>query len=241
VSATEFLIRKLEERDVLSAEEKEVLSSALSRPRSVKADEDMVREGDRPSESILIVEGFASRYKVLQSGRRQITAIHVPGDFVDLHGFLLKKMDHAVGTLTPCTIATIPHEKLRDITERYPHLTRLLWLSTLVDSSIHREWLVAMGRRSAREHMAHIVCELFVRLELVGLTQGDTFQMPVTQAELGDTLGISTVHVNRVLQELRGEGLITWRGEKLTIHDFERLKEVAEFDPTYLSLSHEPR
>jgi CRP-like cAMP-binding protein len=241
VSATEFLIRKLEERDVLSAEEKEVLASALSRPRSVKADEDMVREGDRPSESILIVEGFASRYKVLQSGRRQITAIHVPGDFVDLHGFLLKKMDHAVGTLTPCTIATIPHDKLRDITERYPHLTRLLWLSTLVDSSIHREWLVAMGRRSAREHMAHIVCELFVRLELVGLTQGDTFQMPVTQAELGDTLGISTVHVNRVLQELRGEGLITWRGEKLTIHDFERLKEVAEFDPTYLSLSHEPR
>jgi CRP-like cAMP-binding protein len=241
VSATEFLIRKLEERDVLSAEEKEVLASALSRPRSVKADEDMVREGDRPSESILIVEGFASRYKVLQSGRRQITAIHIPGDFVDLHGFLLKKMDHAVGTLTPCTIATIPHDKLRDITERYPHLTRLLWLSTLVDSSIHREWLVAMGRRSAREHMAHIVCELFVRLELVGLTQGDTFQMPVTQAELGDTLGISTVHVNRVLQELRGEGLITWRGEKLTIHDFERLKEVAEFDPTYLSLSHEPR
>jgi CRP-like cAMP-binding protein len=241
VSATEFLIRKLEERDVLSAEEKEVLASALSRPRSVKADEDMVREGDRPSESILIVEGFASRYKVLQSGRRQITAIHVPGDFVDLHGFLLKKMDHAVGTLTPCTIATIPHDKLRDITERYPHLARLLWLSTLVDSSIHREWLVAMGRRSAREHMAHIVCELFVRLELVGLTQGDTFQMPVTQAELGDTLGISTVHVNRVLQELRGEGLITWRGEKLTIHDFERLKEVAEFDPTYLSLSHEPR
>jgi CRP-like cAMP-binding protein len=241
VSATEFLIRKLEERDVLSAEEKEVLASALSRPRSVKADEDMVREGDRPSESILIVDGFASRYKVLQSGRRQITAIHVPGDFVDLHGFLLKKMDHAVGTLTPCTIATIPHEKLRDITERYPHLARLLWLSTLVDSSIHREWLVAMGRRSAREHMAHIVCELFVRLELVGLTQGDTFQMPVTQAELGDTLGISTVHVNRVLQELRGEGLITWRGEKLTIHDFERLKEVAEFDPTYLSLSHEPR
>jgi CRP-like cAMP-binding protein len=241
VSATEFLIRKLEERDVLSPEEKEVLESALSRPRTVKADEDMVREGDRPTESILILEGFASRYKVLQSGRRQITAIHIPGDFVDLHGFLIKKMDHAVGTLTACTIATIPHEKIRDISERYPHLTRLLWLSTLVDSSIHREWLVAMGRRSAREHMAHIVCELFVRLELVGLTEGDTFQMPVTQAELGDTLGISTVHVNRVLQELRGEGLITWRGEKLTIHDFERLKEVAEFDPTYLSLSHEPR
>jgi len=238
---TELLIRKLELRDSLSAEEKAVLESALSKPTIVKADEDMVREGDRPNDSILVVEGFAARYKVLQSGKRQITAIHIPGDFVDLHGFLLKKMDHAVTALTTCTIATVPHETVRDITERYPHLTRLLWLSTLVDSSIHREWLVAMGRRSAREHMAHIVCELFVRLELVGLTQEDSFLMPVTQAELGDTLGISTVHVNRVLQELRAEGLITWRGDKLTINDFERLKEVAEFDPTYLSLSHEPR
>jgi CRP-like cAMP-binding protein len=189
----------------------------------------------------LLVKGFAARYKVLQSGKRQITAIHVAGDFVDLHGFLLKKMDHAIVALTPCTIATVAHDTLREITERHPHLARLLWLSTLIDSAIHREWLVAMGRRSAREHMAHLFCELYLRLQLVGLTKDNSYEMPITQAELGDTLGISTVHVNRVVQELRGDGLITWRGNRLTVDDWDRLQEVAEFTPTYLSLFKERR
>jgi CRP-like cAMP-binding protein len=237
----DLLIRKLEERDRLSEEEKQVLAASLGPPKSVSADADMVREGDRPSESTLLVEGFAARYKVLQSGKRQITAIHVPGDFVDLHGFLLKKMDHAIAALTPCTVATVPHETLRRITERHPHLARLLWLSTLIDSAIHREWLVAMGRRSAKEHMAHLFCELYLRLQLVGLTKDNSYEMPITQAELGDTLGISTVHVNRVVQELRAEGLITWRGNRLAVDDWDRLREVAEFTPTYLSLFNERR
>jgi CRP-like cAMP-binding protein len=237
----DLLIRKLEERDRLSEEEKQVLAAALGPSKTVSADTDMVREGDRPSESTLLVEGFAARYKVLQSGKRQITAIHVPGDFVDLHGFLLKKMDHAIAALTPCTVATVPHETLRRITERHPHLARLLWLSTLIDSAIHREWLVAMGRRSAKEHMAHLFCELYLRLQLVGLTKDNSYEMPITQAELGDTLGISTVHVNRVVQELRAEGLITWRGNRLAVDDWDRLRQVAEFTPTYLSLFNERR
>jgi CRP-like cAMP-binding protein len=239
--SVDLLIRKLEERDRLSDEEKQVLASVLSPRKAVKADADMVREGDRPSESILLVEGFAARYKVLQSGKRQITAIHVAGDFVDLHGFLLKQMDHGIVALTPCTVATVAHESLREITERHPHLARLLWLSTLIDSAIHREWLVAMGRRSAREHMAHLFCELYLRLQLVGLTKDNGYEMPITQAELGDTLGISTVHVNRVVQELRADGLITWRGNWLTVDDWDRLREVAEFTPTYLSLFNERR
>jgi CRP-like cAMP-binding protein len=237
----DLLIRKLEERDRLSEEEKQVLAAALGPSKSVSADSDMVREGDRPSESTLLVEGFAARYKVLQSGKRQITAIHIPGDFVDLHSFLLKKMDHAIAALTPCTVATVPHDTLRHITERHPHLARLLWLSTLIDSAIHREWLVAMGRRSAREHMAHLFCELYLRLQLVGLTKDNSYEMPITQAELGDTLGISTVHVNRVVQELRADGLITWRGNRLTVDDWDRLRQVAEFTPTYLSLFNERR
>jgi CRP-like cAMP-binding protein len=237
----DLLIRKLEERDRLSEEEKQVLAAALGPSKTVSADTDMVREGDRPSESTLLVEGFAARYKVLQSGKRQITAIHIPGDFVDLHSFLLKKMDHAIAALTPCTVATVPHDTLRQITERHPHLARLLWLSTLIDSAIHREWLVAMGRRSAREHMAHLFCELYLRLQLVGLTKDNSYEMPITQAELGDTLGISTVHVNRVVQELRADGLITWRGNRLTVDDWDRLRQVAEFTPTYLSLFNERR
>jgi CRP-like cAMP-binding protein len=164
----------------------------------------------------------------------------VLGDFVDLHSFLLGKMDHGVVALTPCRVGVVPHEELRAITERYPHLTRLLWLSTLIDGAIHREWLVAMGRRSALGHTAHLICELFLRLQAVGQVDGTTMQLPITQAELGDTLGISTVHVNRVVQELRNQGLITWRGEKLTIDDWDALRNAAEFDPTYLHLNAKP-
>jgi CRP-like cAMP-binding protein len=230
------LVLKLEQRDRLSDDERRVLEVAVVRVREVRADEDIVREGDRPVESSLLLDGFAARYKVLSNGRRQITALHITGDFVDLHSFLLKTMDHGVLALTPCRVGMVPHAVLEKITEEHPHLARLLWLSTLIDGAIHREWLTAMGRRSATAHMAHLVCELFVRLEAIGHVQDSTIQLPITQSELGDTLGLSTVHVNRVLQELRKEGLIRTRGNELTILDWERLQEVAEFTPTYLNL-----
>jgi CRP-like cAMP-binding protein len=237
----DLLIRKLEQRDRLSQEEKRVLEGAMVRVKEFRPDEDMIREGDRPTESTLLLEGFAARYKVLTDGKRQITAIHVAGDFVDLHSFLLKQMDHAVLAITHCTVGAVPHETLREITESHPHLGRLLWLSTLIDGAIHREWLVAMGRRPAAHHTAHLLCELFLRLQAVGLTKDNSFRLPLTQTELGDTLGLSTVHVNRVLQDLRGGGLITWRGDTVVIEDWPRLKQFAEFDPTYLSLQNEPR
>ena len=235
------LILKLEQRDRLSADEKRVLEGAISRVRVVAADEDIAREGERPSESSLLLDGFAARYKIFSNGRRQITAVHVPGDFVDLHSFLLKTMDHGVLALTPCRIAAVPHATLEKITDEYPHLTRLLWLNTLIDGAIHREWLTVMGRLSATAHMAHFVCELFLRLQIIGRTDGNTIQIPLTQAELGDTLGLSTVHVNRVLQELRKEGLIRWQGDALTVLDWERLKAVGEFTPTYLNIQKENR
>ncbi len=218
-----------------------MLEGIIARGKEFRPDEDMIREGDRPAESTLLLSGFAARYKLVSNGKRQITAIHIPGDFIDLHSFLLKNMDHAVMTMTPCTVGLVPHDTLHRITESHPHLTRLLWLSTLIDGAIHREWLVAMGRLRAVTHTAHLLCELFVRLQVVGLTKDNTFEFPVTQAELGDTLGLSTVHVNRVLQELRANKLIMWRGNMVVIEDWQRLKEFAEFDPTYLSLQDEPR
>ncbi|HZH50817.1 MAG TPA: Crp/Fnr family transcriptional regulator [Microvirga sp.] len=235
------LIWKLEHYDQLSSEERRVLASAVSRVREVRADEDIVPEGTRPTESSILLEGFAARYKILMNGRRQITALHVIGDFVDLHSFISKKMDHGVIALTSCQVAVVPHDNLRRISESHPHLARLLWLNTLVDGATHREWLVAMGRRPALGHFAHLICELFVRLEAVRQTDGYSFQVPVTQAELGDTLGLSTVHVNRVAQELRLEKLISWQGETVTILDWERLKQVADFDATYLHFENEPR
>jgi CRP-like cAMP-binding protein len=238
---TNPLVQKLERRDKLSETEKRALEEAIARVRVVDTDEDIVREGSRPSDSCLLLDGWAGRYKVLDQGKRQITALHIMGDFVDLHSFLLKTMDHGVIALTPCRIAVVPHVGLQRITEAHPHLARLLWLDTLIDGAMHREWLTAMGRRSATAQTAHLICELYERLKVVGQAEGARFRFPVTQGELGDTLGLSTVHVNRVLQDLRGESLISWRGDVVTIHDYERLQQVAEFEPTYLNLHQEPR
>jgi CRP-like cAMP-binding protein len=235
------LIRKLEQYDRLSGTERQLLEQAVVRHRAVAEGEDLVREGDHPTESLFLITGFAARYNLLHTGKRQLTALHVPGDFVDLHSFLVKTMDHGVLAITPCTLGVVPHEALHAISETQPHLFRLLALHIAVDAAIHRQWIVSIGRQSAREHAAHLLCELFLRLQAVGLTEGSSFKLPLTQAELGDTLGLSTVHVNRILQELRAEGLITWRGETVVIEDWPRLQEIAEFDPTFLCLESEPR
>ena len=232
---------KLERRDVISPDERRALLDAAGAEASIPAGGDLVREGERPDRSTLVVTGFTTRYRVLSDGQRQITAIHVPGDFVDLHSFVLKEMDHSVGALSACRVIYFPHQALTTITERFPHLTRVHWLMPLLDSAIHREWIVAMGRRSAPGQMAHLVCELFVRLDVVGLVENNRFTVPLTQIELADALGISAVHVNRVMQELRSENLFTWQNQTIHILDWPRLQERAEFDARYLHLQSEPR
>jgi CRP-like cAMP-binding protein len=238
---TNPLILKLARRDHLSDEEKRVLDGAIARTATFPADKDMVREGDRPGESKLLLEGFAARYKILESGKRKITNIHVPGDFIDLHSFTLKTMDHGILALSDCTVAVVPHEALLRISEEHPHLTRLLWLNTNLDGAIHRQWLVTIGRQTALGQFAHLICELFLRLQVVGRTEGFRFRLPITQAELGDAMGLSSVHVNRTLQELRGDGLVTWIRDVVTIEDWDRLCEVAQFNADYLNLVCEPR
>lgn len=235
------LILKLSRRDRLSAEEQRALEDAIVTIREVPADQDLVSEGDRPNASTLLLEGFAARYRTLGDGKRQITSLHVSGDFVDLHSLLMKPMDHSILALTPCRVAPVPHEALRKITETFPHLTRMLWLNTLIDAAIHREWLLSTGRRTPVAHIAHLLCETFTRLQQVEQVDGMSFEFPITQAELGDILGLSTVHANRSLQQLRSEGVVTWRGATVTILDWERLRDIAEFDPTYLNLTQEPR
>lgn len=233
--------RKLARRDLLSNEERDALRAAAGAGLVYEAKSDLVTEGDRPVISILLLDGFASRYRLLEDGSRQITAIHVPGDFVDLHGFVLKEMDHSVGALSHCQAVAFAHTDLQLITETFPHLTRLLWLMTMIDAGIQREWMVAMGRRSAAEQMARLVCELYVRLDVAGLIQANAFDLPLTQVELADALGISAVHVNRVMQELRAEGLFTWEGSRVTILHWDRLAQRAGFDDAYLHLEREPR
>lgn len=234
------LVEKLSLRDRISTEEIEALQKALEPPKMVAAGSDIVREHTRPLHSTLLISGFSARYSTLADGARQITEINVPGDFIDLHSLLMKQMDHGVVALTECVVAEAPHSGLIDITERHPHLGRLLWLDTIIDAAIHRQWLVAMGRRSGLGHLAHLVCELYLRLQAVGQTGDLTFDLPLTQAVLGDALGLSTVHVSRLISELRGEGVINWSGGRIDILDWRRLAEIAEFDPTYLRLQSDP-
>lgn len=237
----ELLIRNLEARDTLSSGEIGILHRIIKHDRLVPKGGDIVVEGSRPNESTLLLDGFAARYRVLEDGKRQITALHVPGDFVDLHAFLLKTMDHGVLALSECKIAAAAHRDLAVVTGTNAHLTRLLWLSTVIDGAIHREWIVAMGRRSKRSHLAHLICELFTRLSVVGMVVENTFGLPLSQAEVADVLGLSLVHLNKTLQTLRADGLIRWVDHQITVLDWGELSKIAEFDTAYLCLNREAR
>lgn len=237
----EPLLLNLESHDIVSEEEKSLLRSIITRERTFAVDDDLVEEASRPSFSTLLLDGFAARYKLLGDGSRQITSLHIAGDFVDLHAFTLKIMDHGIVALTPCLVALVDHDSLKSVTETSPHLTRLLWLDTLIDGSIHREWIVGMGRRTKKAHLAHLICELYVRLRVVGRTRGKSFDFPLTQLELADVVGISVVHLNKSLQALRRENMFTWTNRTVTILDWERLQEYADFNPLYLNLSIEAR
>jgi CRP-like cAMP-binding protein len=230
------LIRKLETFAPLPEEDKRALSDAVIQVRRFPGREDLLREGE-PTESVkVILEGFACRYKVLPDGRRQIMAYFVPGDLCDLRVFLLKRMDHSIATLCPVEAALLSQEAMGDLMERYPHLMRALWWSTLVEEAVTREWIVNVGQRSAFERMAHLFCETFLRLQAVGLTHDTRCELPLTQTELADTLALSAVHVNRTLMEMRRAQLVTFQNRELIIHDLAALKSAAGFNPDYLHL-----
>jgi CRP-like cAMP-binding protein len=233
------LIRKLEQLYPLTHEERSVLESACTRQLQFGADEDMVREGDKPSDCNLLLEGMSCRYKILSNGKRQIFSFHIPGDIFDAHSFILQKMDHSIATLTPCTVAVIPHKTMLHITETYPRIARAIWKDTLVDAALFREWMMSIGRRTAYQRIAHLMCELFVRMDAVGLAEGRRIGWPMTQDELGDALGLSNVHVNRTLQELRAANLIILTHSQLIIEDWEGLQQAGQFETEYLHLSSE--
>ena len=231
------LVLKLEHGARLTDEDRSVLASLSSRTRRIPPHHDITSEGDRPDNVNLVMDGLACRYKVLPNGSRQIVAYLVPGDFCDLHVALLGEMDHTIGTGWGCTIAEIPRSTIEELTAHHPRITRALWWATLVDEGTLREWLVNMGQRSAYKQLAHLVCEMLVRLQTVGCASEDSFEFPITQADLADTLGITPVHANRMLRDLRGEGLIVWSRKGVYIPDVLRLKDFADFDPKYLHLT----
>jgi len=233
-------LKKLRRRLEISSEEERVIRDSVAEVRVVKADEMVVRAGEDLSVSLLLLDGWLARSKDLAEGDRQITQLHLPGDFADLHSFTLKRLDDDVTTINECRIATVPHSNLTEITEKYPRLARVFWLSTNIDGAIQRELSLSLGQRSAISRMAHLFCELYVRLDVVGQAGPEGFEFPLTQRELSECLGLTVVHANRTLQELRRRGLIELGNRRLTIRDRRSLEALAEFDPFYLYLDGHP-
>lgn len=201
----------------------------------------LIHEGDKPSAVRVMISGWACRFKSLPDGRRQIVGFFIPGDICDLNVYILRQMDHSVSALTRVNYLAIPPDLLERLTDQHPRLARALQWHELVNSAIQREWLLNIGQRSAFERLAHLFSELHARLRVVNLTHAHTFDFPVTQTDLADATGLTSVHVNRTLQELRREGLIELTRKQLRILDVERLMQVAMFNPNYLHLDHEGR
>lgn len=227
---------KLHRLGDLSNDDRERLGRLLGGRRRAAAGDTLVKEGSRPTFSTLLLSGFVGRVATLTDGGRQITAINVPGDFIDLHGFLLKTMDHSLVALSDITVATVQHVALKRMTEEFPRLARALWLETLIDAAIHRQWLVALGRKDAATRLGQLICELYLRLEAVALARNHTFDCPLTQSDLADMLGLSNVHVNRSLKALRDAGLVRWRNGRVSIDDWLGLTERVAFDASYLDM-----
>lgn len=236
------LIDKLSRFVTLAPADREIIGRVTGeRIRQFEAREDVIREGDRPQHINLVLSGWACRYKTLEDGRRQVIAFLLPGDLCDLNVFVLQQMDHSIGAITPVTVAEISHAGFDDMMSGHRRLPQALWWELLVQAATHREWAVNLGQRNATERMAHLFCELFVRLQAVGMTHGTSCDLPLTQAELAEATGLSPVHVNRTLQELRGLGLIVLKDRTLTIPDFQALADTALFNSGYLHLEHEGR
>ena len=229
-----LLTRKLQHFVHLSDADQMWLAEAIGSGRTIAARTDIIHEGDGPRAVNVILDGWACRYRQLADGRRQVVSFLLPGDLCDPHIFLADTMDHTISALTYVTLAQIPGATLQALTARSPALDLAFHREVLATAAIQREWTVSLGCRTGIERLAHLFCELHARLLAVGLVEGASFHLPLTQVDLGDAMGQTPVHINRTLQEMRGTGLISLRRRCLTIHDPDGLAQLAHFNPVYL-------
>jgi CRP-like cAMP-binding protein len=232
----DLFIRKLRARHDLSRDEEAALRDMDWSHRRFERNQVMVRPGETLELSMLLLSGFALRCKFAADGARQIVEINLPGDFIDLHGFILKRLEHEISAASRCDIGTVHHGEIKRVTEQFPRLNRVLWFQTLVDASIHREWMLVLGKKRGRARVAQFFCEVQRRLKIVRLIGDNDYDLPFNQQELADITGMTPVHLNRCLKELRDAGLVTFRNGKVEIHDLPGLSRDAQFDPAYLHL-----
>ena len=234
--AHEMLCRRLQATSKLQPDEEGSLSAIRWDVLDLPAKTDFILEGERPTRCCLVLDGLAMRSNVTKAGERQIESVHIPGDIPDLQSLHLARMDHFIGTITPCRLAFVAHDELRAICERSPKLAARFWRETMIDASKYRATIVRIARLGATERLGHFLCEIKLRLEAVGLTSGSSFLLPLTQEVLGQVLGLSIVSANRSLQWLRSEGVLTWDRGRVEILDWKRLVNLSQFDPSFLHL-----
>lgn len=238
MAISEFFIRFLEQRDQLDADERQRLAEISTEKVSFPGGGVIIPRQRLVQKSCLMLSGMAARVHDLPGTGAEsvITALHVPGDFVDLHGFVLAGLDHSVVAVGPAEVEFVSHDQLRQITQEWPHLTRLLWLSTTIDAAIHRQWLVAAASLRSSAHLAHLLCEIYTRLSAVSAAPDCRFKLPLLQRDMATILGYSPIHINRAVRDLRERGLIRWSGQDVEIMNWDGLVALARFQPGYLDM-----
>jgi CRP-like cAMP-binding protein len=231
------LVRRLQTSSGISEEDIREVHELPITVREYPAERAVVRDGERATECCLIAEGFCVRSKTISDGRRQILSIHIPGEIPDLMSLFLHVMDHDLSTLTPCTLGFIKHETLQKLHRRRPNVAEMFWRDTLIDSAMFREWIVNVGQRPAPARLAHVMVELRERLKVIGRADGNRFDMPLTQEQIGEALGITAVHANRVIKQLRQDGIVDLHRGRVTVLDEGKFQELADFDNRYLHQS----
>jgi CRP-like cAMP-binding protein len=230
------LTRRLDLYTHLSANDSAAIEVACGQIRKVGARRDLIHAGNRPQCIYVLLDGWAMRYKIIRSGRRQITSFLLPGDLFDLNLYILQEMDHSIGAVSPITVAEISRTAFEHLTDHHPKITKALMWHQLVMTGTEREWVANVGQRNAYQRIAHVLCELFVRLSSVGETDENRFYFPVTQADLADATGMTDVHANRIVGRLKREGLIQIEQRILTVINFNALRRTAQFDCDFLHL-----
>lgn len=231
---TNAFVRKLDNYALLSPGYRREIEDLTAHPHHLQARESIIQDGDDPRAVNVVLSGWVCRYKVLPDGRRQILALLLPGDMCDPYVFLLGAIRQTLATLTPVSLAKVPAGAIRAMTANSPDLAEMLWWQAMIALEVQREWTINLGRRTGQERLAHLFCEVSSRLVAIGLSNGLDCDIPLTQGDLADITGLSTVHVNRSLQSLRASGLVEMRSKRLTIYDLQGLMDLAMFDPAYL-------
>jgi CRP-like cAMP-binding protein len=226
-----FLLGRL--RHAMTTQEKDIVESLIERTERIRAPTTLLERGQLADRATLLIEGYLLRTMV-EDGRRFVVGIHVPGDFADLHAFALKRIDHTIVTIGDTLVGYVSHARFEQVVERHPHLTRLLWFSTLLNAAIHRQWILKLQQLNASRRVAHVFAELWHRLDMVGLGRRDGLRTPLIQADLADMCGTTPIHMNRALGQLRREGLAEFRRGALYVKDRARFEAYAGFNPDYL-------